>query len=106
MFFDKRAQQVHIVAGPELGDGLLTAPGMAVEAHMTIVVVLGVCHALFDCIEVNVQAESLTDLVTDFGRRGIGTDESETSIEEDGADRLWLFKGHEYLYVWVDSISR
>ena len=103
MLFYKRAQQVHIIAYPELQDCLLASPGMAVEVkrHLAIVVVLRVCHALFDRVEVDVQVESLADLLADFRYGGGRLYECEAGIKEDCLEGLWLFKRHEHLFALV-----
>src|SRR5438876_11172738 len=94
MFLDEGTQQIHVVAGPELGDGLLIAPGMPIEAHVAVVIVLCLDHALFYCSKMNMQVKSPANLLTNFRCRGIGTYECETCIKKDGTNRLWLFKRH------------
>ena len=54
VFFNKRTQEVHIVASPKLRDGLFAAPGMAIEARLAVEIVLGLDHALFYGVDVNV----------------------------------------------------
>src|SRR6266516_3127845 len=54
VFFNKRTQKIHIVTSPKLRDNLLTAPGIAIEARLAIEIVLGLDHALFYRVDVNV----------------------------------------------------
>src|SRR6266516_668255 len=52
--FNKRTQEVHIVASPKLHDGLLATPGMAIKARLAVEIVLRLDHALFYRVDVNV----------------------------------------------------
>jgi len=69
VLFDERAQQIHIIAHPELGNGGFISPGMLFEPCLSKEVVLRGCQLLLDLVKVDMQAELLTDLETDSGGR-------------------------------------